>query len=339
MKAEIKPSYDSSRERLSDLVPLDTPFTVFIEPTRLCNFRCFYCIHSTKGTSRDEFQRLGYPIRHLEYDAYRETLRQLSQFPRKLRRIVYSGLGEPLMNPELPRMIADARAQNAAERLDILTNASLLTHEMTDRLISAGTTRIQVSIQGLSAGKYREVSGVEIDFDRLIENLTYLYQHRGTCRIFIKVIDSLLENAEDEKTFYRLFGDICDQIYIEHLITLQQQMGNHGGRADDSRNLNNEKVLRRDVCPVLFYMLQIDVDGNVFPCPVNGLPKSFSLGNLHEETLVDIWNGERRRTLIRGHLRHLRSEIPVCGTCAALSCILDENENLDLQAERLLERF
>lgn len=339
MKAEIKPSYDTNRQRLADIIPLSTPFTVFIEPTRYCNFKCFYCLHSTRGEENGKLAKTGYQIRHMDFSMYEMILEQLMSFPERPKRIVFSGLGEPLMNPELPDMIKRAGALGAAQRLDILTNASLLTPKLTDALIAAGTTRIQVSLQGLDSRKYKEVSGVTVDFDEMHGNLAYLYRHKGDCSVFIKIIDTLLDGDADEERFYNLFGDICDQIFIEHLITLQQQMGDYGGMADNTRNINNEEVIYREVCPVIFYMLQIDADGNVFPCPVGGLPGHFAIGNINEEPLPHIWNGRRRANLIRGHLMLNRKKIPVCATCATCATVLDESEFLDDAAEQLLTLF
>ena len=47
--AEVKPSYDTKRQRLSEVIPLDSPLSMYVEPTRTCNFKCFYCMHSTRG--------------------------------------------------------------------------------------------------------------------------------------------------------------------------------------------------------------------------------------------------------------------------------------------------
>ncbi|OGV32589.1 MAG: radical SAM protein [Lentisphaerae bacterium GWF2_45_14] len=339
MSAVVKPSYDTQRRRLADSLPLSAPFTVFIEPTRYCNLKCFFCMHGTRGNSDGALARAGLEVKHMDFELYKSLMRQLAEFPEPPIRIVYSGLGEPLMNLRLSEMIAFAKDMNIFKRLDILTNATLLTHELSDSLTASGVSRIQVSLEGLDSKKYKEVTGVNIDFEKLRENLDYLYTHKGKSSVFIKIIDALLETQEQKDLFYKLFGGICDQIFIEHLITLQQPMGNPKGLADNTRNLNNEEVVPRDVCPVVFYQLQIDVDGNVFPCPVSGLPASFAMGNIKEETLVEIWNGRKRNKLICSHLRHERSRVPICNTCHATSCILDENENLDDDTGKLLQFF
>ena len=55
--AEIKPNYDTNRKKLADVIPLPAPFTVYIEQTKYCNFKCFYCIHSTSDEENGEFQK------------------------------------------------------------------------------------------------------------------------------------------------------------------------------------------------------------------------------------------------------------------------------------------
>ncbi|OGV49402.1 MAG: radical SAM protein [Lentisphaerae bacterium GWF2_52_8] len=339
MAATIKPSYDTKRRRLAEIVPLKGPFTIFIEPTRCCNFKCFFCMHATRGNPDGVLAKSGYEMKHMDFEFYEKLLAQLAEFPEHPKRIVFSGLGEPLLNPRLPEMIARAKKMELAGRLDILTNASLLTPELTDALIAAGTTRIQVSLEGLDSAKYKEVTGVDVDFDKIYQNLGYLYKHKANCSLFVKIIDSLVEAPGEKERFYKMFGPICDQMFIEHLITLQHPMGDHGGRANNTRNLNNEEVIPRDICPVIFYLLEIDVDGNVFPCPISGLPKHFSMGNMNKNTLLEIWNSSRRKGLLRAQLMRKRSKLPVCCECHACSAVLDENENMDNDAERLLPLF
>ncbi|WPX07802.1 radical SAM/SPASM domain-containing protein [Anaerocellum danielii] len=341
MKAKIKPRYDINRQKLADIIPLSTPFTILIEPTRYCNFKCFYCIHSTREEQRGAWSRYGYNLKHMEFEMYEKILCDITKFPERLKRVVFSGLGEPLMNPELPKMVARARELNIADRLDVVTNASLLTPELSDALIEAGVTRIEISLQGLNSEKYKEVSKINLNFEKFYENLRYLYKHKGNCTIFVKIIDVLLDSKEDENRFYELFGEISDEIYVEHLIAAQQPMGNIRGLVDNSRNLNSEMVEFKRVCAVIFYSLQIDVDGNVFPCCALTLPKELIIGNVKEEGLVQIWNGKKRIDLIKKHLKFNRNLIIGCSDCVAFMCATpnDKNEYLDDVAGDLLKRF
>lgn len=335
MDGKIRPSYDENRTVLKDIIPLAAPFTVFIEPTRMCNFKCFYCLHSTPIPSTNSKNA----VKHMSEKLYEKILNDLMAFERPIKRIVYSGLGEPLMNKNLSTMISVAKNRNIAERLDVLTNASLLSKSTSNELVDAGISRLQVSLQGLNSKQYRDISNVEIDFEQLYENINYFYQNKKGSTVFVKIIDALLETEDQKSMFYSKFTKCSDQLFIEHLITLQHQMGDHNGLADNTRNLNNERLELRNVCPVIFYMLQVDAEGDVFPCPVSGLPKSFRIGNVFEQSLTDIWNGDARKNLLKIHLENRRMKHPVCGNCYSCATVLDERENLDNDVEYILNKL
>ncbi len=139
MSTEIKPNFDTNRQRLTDILPLNSPFTIYIEPTRVCNIKCFYCIHSTRDEENSEFKKLNYEKKHMSMGDFEKVLDQLSTFPsNSLKRIVFSGLGEPLANPLLPdfiKMVVDAKI---ADRIEIITNGLLLNGELSDKLIDVG---------------------------------------------------------------------------------------------------------------------------------------------------------------------------------------------------------
>ena len=44
MKAQIKPRINQEgRTRLEEVIPLETPFVLFVDPSSACNFRCKFC--------------------------------------------------------------------------------------------------------------------------------------------------------------------------------------------------------------------------------------------------------------------------------------------------------
>lgn len=340
MKAELKPNYDSNRKKLADIIPLSHPFTVYIEQTRFCNFKCFYCIHSTRDIPGGELEQLGHSIKHMEFNMYQEIIKQLLEFPKGIKRIVFSGLGEPLMNPRLPEMVKVAVDAKIADKVEVITNGVLLTPEVSDKLIEAGITNINISIQGINAAQYKETCGMSIDFDRFVGNLTYLYNHRKDTQIYIKIIDATLKSKEDEKIFFEIFGNISDRIYIEHLIVMQQQMDDLKGIVDGTKNFYNEELdVSRKVCAQSFYFLQIGCDYDTFPCPVPGLSKDLSMGNMKANTLLEIWNGPKRKKLLRTMLEFRKDSIPECNNCTCFNAINNPLENLDEGAQNLLHKF
>ena len=339
--AEIKPNYDTKRKKLAEVIPLAAPFTVYIEQTKYCNFKCFYCIHSTRDEADGEFRALGHRMQHMDEVFFEKIIRELKEFPQDgIKRIVFSGLGEPLMNPRLPdyvRMVVEA---GIAGRVEIITNGLLLTPEKSRALVAAGITNINISVQGLDAAGYEETCGIRIDFEHYLENLKYLYEHKGNVQIYIKAIDATLGTKENEEKFFEIFSPFADRIYIEHLVVMQQQMDGLREIVDGTKNFYGEELdVSRKVCAQSFYFMQIGCEGDIFPCPVPGLGKNLSMGNAKEHTLTEIWNGSRRRGFLRKMLKKEKDQIPDCATCTCFNAINNPMEQLDDDAERLLPLF
>lgn len=339
--AEIKPNYDTKRKKLAEVIPLAAPFTVYIEQTKYCNFKCFYCIHSTRDEADGEFRALGHRMQHMDEVFFEKIIRELKEFPQDgIKRIVFSGLGEPLMNPHLPdyvRMVVEA---GIAGRVEIITNGLLLTPEKSRALVAAGITNINISVQGLDAAGYEKTCGIRIDFERYLENLKYLYEHKENVQIYIKAIDATLGTKENEEKFFEIFSPFADRIYIEHLVVMQQQMDGLREIVDGTKNFYGEELdVNRKVCAQSFYFMQIGCEGDIFPCPVPGLGKNLSMGNAKEHTLTEIWNGSRRRGFLRKMLKKEKDQIPDCATCTCFNAINNPMEQLDDDAERLLPLF
>lgn len=338
--AEIKPSYDTKRKKLSEIIPLASPLSMYIEPTRLCNFKCFYCMHGTRGVSGGTLEKTGFALKNMDMDLLDRVVEDVMKFRDPPKRICFSGLGEPLMNKNLPLMIKKLRDAGFQNRIDVITNGVLLTPEMSDALLRAGINRVQVSIQGLTKETYKEVCQSDIEIQTIMNNIRYFYEHKDKkeSTIFVKIIDAILE-GDDRDRFFQMFGSICDTIFVEHLVVMQQQMGDHGGIVDSTRNLNGELVEKRDVCGVMFYFLQVNIDGETFPCSTPGLINSFSMGNVREHTLQEIWDGDVRNRLIRRNLSEGYVKIPACSECSSCIAIADDTEYLDDCREEILARF
>lgn len=340
IKAEIKANVDNKRTRLADVVPLAHPFTVYIETTRYCNLKCFYCLISTQGQPDGAMDKLGLKVQHMDMMLFPKLVENLQQLPHGIKRVVFSGLGEPLMNPNLPQMIRQVADAGIADRIEVITNGLLMTRKKADELLNSGLTNINISIQGTDSAQYLSTCGKEIDFPGFIDNLTYLFNNRGDIKIYIKAIDATLKSKADEEKFFALFGNIADRIFIEHLVVMQQQMDELKDMVDPTKTFYNEELdLDRKVCGQSFYFLQVGCNFDTFPCPVPGLPLTLSMGNMKEQSLLEIWNGPKRRQLLATMLRLEKDTIPECRGCTCFNAINDPLENLDADAARLLPRF
>ncbi len=115
-----------------------------IHVTEACNNRCAFC---TTGWENAEQKGL----RHVPREVIRTHLREA--WESGARRVLFQG-GEPTLRPDLPELIADARAAGFP-LVSVFTNARLASSSIgCERLVAASVSWFQVSIQGGDAASH-----------------------------------------------------------------------------------------------------------------------------------------------------------------------------------------
>jgi MoaA/NifB/PqqE/SkfB family radical SAM enzyme len=143
------------------------PSILQVEVTGACNLRCRMCIvryrpalDRSASMSFAEFRRL--------FDALPEV-----------REVRLQGIGEPLMAPDIFRMVAYASEHGASAGFN--TNGTLLTRRNAERLIDAGLDWLCISLDGASKETYeyvRDRARWEV-VERNIANFVSLMHDRG----------------------------------------------------------------------------------------------------------------------------------------------------------------
>lgn len=232
-------------------------------------------------------------------------------------------------------MVAYAKKSGCFERVEIVTNGLLLTNELSDRLIEAGLDRLRVSLQGLTAQSYREVSGVNVDFEQFKENLAYFYRNKTVTEVYIKIIDIALNGPEETDLFYEQFSPIADIAAIEYAIPFVNEI-DYDNLGELSKKNKQGHVGKSNVCSMPFYMLVVAPNGDILPCCATDVPRVF--GNVKEHELKEIWDSEARNSFLCEQLRGVKG-IPVCDMCSVPSFGLQEGDYLDGHEDELIERI
>ena len=322
-----------SRIILSETLPLETPLSLHIFPSYYCNFKCAYCLHSLSSTALLE---RGFKIKRMNIDTYMNAIDGASQFPSKLKAIIFAGHGEPTTHKLLPTMISYANMADIAERIEIVTNAALLTPDMCDALAVAGLNNIRVSLQGVTDKMYSTMSGTSCKVSRILKNLTYLHEYHPKVQINAKIVNAAIKDEAEEKLLYSMFGPVCDTLDIEYLIPFIKEIDHTKlvGKMDKCKHGNPKSS--SDVCSMPFYMLVVDPDGNVLPCCSSEIP--FVYGNVNDKALSDIWTSARVNGFLLHQLIDMRKS-PVCNRCSVPAYGLQEGDYLDNAREELLDIY
>ena len=333
--AEIKPVNNLNRIKLSEVVPLEVPFSAYVFPTTFCNFKCVYCAHSLGHEKMRE--KYDFEPQTMTLNTYTKIIEQFKEFPRPLKLLSLTGQGEPLINKSLPEMIRLAKEAGVADRIEIISNASLLTNEKTIALVDAGLDCLRVSLQGITAQKYKEMCGWDMNYDMFLSELTFFYEYgRGKCEFFLKVMDVSL-NAEDENTFYSIFDNISDRMYIEKCRNAYEGV-------KFTENMREETLGRWGnvhdpfaICPLSFFQVGIFPDGDVVPCDT--IYKPIVLGNVHSETLKSMYSGEKLYKFQIEQLKNKRYKNSKCAVCTAPDDVSLPIDRLDDAVNEIFSRM
>ena len=131
------------------------PRSIYIEPTSRCNELCQQCPRTLLSREDD---------RDLSFENFRSIV---DQFP-VLDRVVLHGLGEPLLNADLPRMISYLKARGTYVLFN--SNGTLLNDRRGQALIDAGLDEYRLSMDGATREMYAHVRGVDA-FDKIWRNV------------------------------------------------------------------------------------------------------------------------------------------------------------------------
>lgn len=321
--------FDKQRQVLGEILPNDMPLGITFHVTNLCNFRCFYCSASEPVEKRKQD---GLLLQHMPFQDFKECIDSIARAGR-VKVLNFSGWGEPLLHPNIVDMVRYAKNTNVADCVKILSNGSLLTHEMSDALIDAGVSNIRISLQGLDAKAYEETSGVKMDIDHLIDNIRYFYENRGDSTISLRIMEHMIAGREDE--FQHKFGCICNHYEIGSLIkTLNDIEYTDKGSALD-KTFTGAPLLKTEVCSMPFFRGYIDVDCRLMACCM--LPQPCKFGDMRK-SFSEVWNGREHISFLLDMLTD-KNKYKVCAGCEMYETLIEKTDRLDDYRDKLIEKY
>lgn len=118
---------------------------VRIETSTVCNYRCKFCPHGTSF------------IRKKEIMSYNLFVYIVDKLPSYITDLTISGFGEAFLDPTLLDKIKYAKQKNLA--VHILTNGSLLTKEIIDRLAELQIADLRISLHAIDSAVHKTITG------------------------------------------------------------------------------------------------------------------------------------------------------------------------------------
>jgi radical SAM protein with 4Fe4S-binding SPASM domain len=190
------------------------PKQLYIESTNRCNLKCKGCI---------QFKGPWEAARDISLE---ELCRITNQLP-ELERVVLHGIGEPLLNDQLPAMIRHLKARGIVVLIN--SNGILLNDRWRRVLTDSGLDELRISLDAASRSGYAQMRGSD-KFDQIIDNLKALkaLQTSGHTRTpavslwYLGTRDNIAELPE----VVRLAADIAvEEVYLQRLVYFHDHPG------------------------------------------------------------------------------------------------------------------
>ncbi|MBT4723170.1 radical SAM protein [Candidatus Falkowbacteria bacterium] len=307
--------------RIFYIIP-KSPKTAQIGITNKCNFNCKMC---------QRFD-LKVDIKQMEIDTFETIISKLNP----IENIILTGWGEPLLHPNLIKMIKLCKAKD--KKVRFTSNGALLHDQLIKDLINSGLDEITFSVEEIDPsensighdssqqiGKIKRF--LEINKGQVKVNIQTVLQKDNQEKI-IDIAHFCKENKVDRLRLTRLdirFHDferpsIKEEKQLVNLITAILKNSKTGidflpHTAFDGFTKHIFKLiyplLHRGgkYCLRTFDDIYINVNGGVTPCCA--LPK-FELGNILDQDLPEVWNSCKFRNF-RKHQKE------ICGKCDILT--------------------
>lgn len=324
-------SYDRA-----DGIAGDAPIEAFFEVAARCNLHCQMCAINFDSRYKP---RSGRPP-FFEPDLF-SRLRPI--FP-SLHRAYLFGLGEPTLNKHLPDFIRELSSHGVEVWFN--TNATLIDDARAEELAAAGAERITVSIDGATAETYETIRrGAK--FEAVIRGIRALVdagRRHGRPRVNLSFV-AMKSNLHEIPALIELcaelgaYGVHIEPLYfqggspdlIDHydrenlgscnasrFFDVAQRRAGELGLQLGTRFKNVEEydfveAVKKErpswMCSEPWSSIWVTSAGEVRTCCTNDV----MFGNLFEESIGEIWNGERFRRFREQHARHEIAE--GCNNC------------------------
>jgi radical SAM protein with 4Fe4S-binding SPASM domain len=319
----------------------ELPRELYIETTNRCNLACKTCP-----------QFFGMP--EDPADLTLTTVERILDQAPGVTRVVLHGIGEPLLNKEMPAIVRAVKARGAYALFN--TNGLLLRGRLVEPLIASGLDEVRVSVDSATPEVYEAIRGVDA-LARIFANLQSfraIKERLGseTPRVSLW-ITGMKTNVHELPTLVRKAADIgVGEVYLQRLVysergiatadealfrradgaaldavaraeALAQELGvtlRGSGEASALGSLaDNDADLPYQACRRPWSLMYVTANGNVLPCciaPFTSVPyDDIVLGNAFEQPIEEIWNGPRYQEWRR---RMLSDQPPAaCAGCGS----------------------
>lgn len=262
---------------------------VYIEITNICNLSCDFC----PKTSRK--------LNFMEREAFEKIVKSIKPYT---EHVYFHLMGEPFLNKNLEVFLSICEEYGL--KVNITTNGTLISEVKDILLKSKALRQVNFSLHSF------EANDKNVDFNDYLNNIVDFVKEANEktgiiCTLRLWNLDMKYEASNhmnvdildllEEK--FEISDDIKAVLKEKNTFKLRDRVYLNMGQKFMWPSLKIEEIGERAFCYGLRDQIGVLVDGTVVPCCLDS-DGSIPLGNIFEQDLEEIINGERAKAIYDG---------------------------------------
>ena len=275
-----------------------SPRVLSLSLSNVCSAKCIWC-----PLGRGEYKHRD--NRFLPTDIVDKLIKDMKDLP--IGEVWFSENGEGLLNPNFEEIVTKCRVSFPKAVFATSTNLHLLTEEKARFILSNDFMWFGCNLDGMSQEAYGAVKGLNVENAK--KNLSRFIKLRRElekkCELHLDVLT--------QPDYYRQIGEPEKITVRDETLDVFRWAKNNldWGRMDwvmrpfaltwaEREKWNKPRMVDEGWCiglPIVGRKFFVDTDGGVYGCCLD-FNTDYCFGNVLEETVMEIWNGARRREFV-----------------------------------------
>lgn len=312
-KGELKEKKDILNEL--EKIRSKNPVIYNIETTNRCNMRCKMCPRTTKMTrkivdiDRDTFIKIVDQIKphskedwntwkkyvENKYNIHENDMSENHFFLYIISKVIQlHGYGDPLLDKNMPEYVKILKERGFESYFSC--NPANIDMDNTYRMLDCGVNYIKYSIESVDDNVHKQIRGEASNFkesyEKILKVLDYKKKNKCDTTIVITMLDLNRKNQkEDFDKLLEAFNGQDVYIYLKSEDCQWYRKDYHG----------TNSIHWSEICKHPWMSMTIKSNGEAAMC-MEDFNNEIVLGNVLEQSLYNIWNGEEYKKFREQHM-------------------------------------
>jgi radical SAM protein with 4Fe4S-binding SPASM domain len=274
----------------------ERPENLNIEITSICNARCIHC-------PRQEMSREMAPM---GFELFCKLIDEAAEM--RIPHLLPNGYGEITTMKNLPQYLDYISGKDHKFKVIINTNGHSMTEDKIELFFQHQIHMLNICIDGATKETAQAIRlGLKFDeIEKNIHRLLKLRRERGLTRPKIRAgFVQISQNTHEGQMFLKRWEGVADYVGLDGASTRLSSVLTESLPGDPAP---------AQACVLPFSTLNIWADGTAVLC-CEDWDEEHKVGDLNEQSLREIWQGERLNEVRRLHMEKRGHEVEICRKC------------------------